>query len=85
MAVLNIRDSKTLGLVDRYLSDGYVLSGITVHHVRSLRSVPREGTVSFSESSIGDHVVEISSSDSLSEGCHYYAVIRLIKPIDLPF
>lgn len=85
MAVLNIRDSKTLGLVDRYLSDGYALSGITVHHARSLRCVPREGSISFSENSYGDHVVEISSSDSFSEECHYYAVIRLIKPIDLPF
>lgn len=85
MVVLNIRSPKTLGLVDRYLSDGYTLSGIFVHRVLSLRSVPREGTVSFSENSYGDHVVEISSSDSLSEDCHYYAVIRLIKPIDLPF
>ena len=85
MAVLNIRNSKTLVLVDRYLSDGYLLSGITVHHSRSLRSLPREGAVSFSESSYGDHVVEISSTDSFSEDCHYYAVIRLIKPIDLPF
>lgn len=85
MAVLNIRNSKTLGLVDRYLSDGYLLSGITVHRVRSLRSVPRDGFVSFSENSFGDSVVEISSSDSFSSDCHYYAVIRLIKPIDLPF
>ena len=85
MAVLNIRSPKTLGLVDRYLSDGYTLSGIFVHRVRSLRSVPREGSVSFFENTYGDHVVEISSSDSLSEDCHYYAVIRLVKPIDLPF
>ena len=85
MAVLNIRSPKTLGLVDRYLSDGYTISGIFVHRVRSLRSVPREGSVSFSENSYGDHVVEISSLDSLSEECHYYAVIRLIKPTDLPF
>ena len=85
MAVLNIRNSKTLVLVDFYLTDGYLLSGITVHHSRSLRSIPREGSVSFSESSNGDHVVEIFSSDSISSDCHYYAVIRLIKPIDLPF
>lgn len=85
MAVLNIRDSKTIGLVARYLSDGFELSGITVHRARSLRTVPREGAVSFSESSCGDYVVEIYSSDSFSSGCHYYAVIRLIKPIDLPF
>ena len=85
MAVLNIRSPKTLGLVDRYLLDGYLLSGIIVHHARSLRSIPREGSISFSESSFGDHIVEISSSDSFSSDCHYYAVIRLIKPIDLPF
>lgn len=84
MSVLNIRDSKTLVLVDHYLSDGYLLSGITVHHARSLRSVPRDGAVSFSESSSCASVVEISSSDSFSSGCHYYAVIRLIKPIVLP-
>lgn len=85
MVVLNILDSKTLGLVDRYLSDGYVLSGIKVHRAHSLRSLPREGTTSFSESSYGDHVVEISSPDFFSSDCHYYAVIRLIKPVDLPF
>ena len=85
MAVLNIRESKTLVLVDFYLSDGYLLSGITVHRARSLRSVPRDGSVSFSENSNGDHVVEISSSDTFSSDCHYYAVIRLVKPIDLPF
>lgn len=85
MAVLNIRDSKTLGLVDRYISDGFMLSGITVHRARSLRSVPREGAFSFSENSCGDYVVEITYSDSFSSGCLYYAVIRLIKPIDLPF
>ena len=85
MSVLNIRNSKTLVLVDFYLSDGYLLSCITVHHSRSLRSIPREGAVSFSESSNGDSIVEISSSDSFSSDCHYYAVIRLIKPIDLPF
>ena len=85
MTVLNIFNSKTLCLVDRYLSDGYILSGITIHRVRSLRSLPREGTVSFSESPCGDHIVEISSLDSFCFDCHHYAVIRLIKPIDLPF
>lgn len=85
MAVLNIRSSKSFVLVEHYLVDGYLLSGITVHRARSLRSVPRDGSVSFSENSFGDSVVEISSSDSFSSDCHYYAVIRLIKPIDLPF
>lgn len=85
MAILNIRNSKTLCLVDSYLSDGYILTGITVHRVRSLRLIPREGAITFSENSHGDDIVEIVSTESFSSDCHYYAVIRLLKPIDLPF
>lgn len=85
MAILNIRNPKTLSLVDRYLSYGYVLTGITIHRVRSLRSTPREGAITFSENSLGDHIVEIVSTESFSSDCRYYAVIRLLEPVDLPF
>lgn len=85
MKVSKFSDPRTLGRVDSYLADGFILVGIFFYSARSLRDVPAEGSVSFSSNSHGDDVVEIVSTDSSSILPRTYCVFRLVKPSDLPF
>lgn len=85
MKVSKFSDSRTLGRVDSYLADGFILVGVFFYSACFLRDVPLEGSISFSSNSHGDDVVEIVTTDSSSILSKSYCVFRLVKPSDLPF